>query len=154
GYARLLAGDIARRRGDLGAAVAAYRSGAAALAGAADGDRLAAALNLAEALVAAGDPDAGRAALSESRTPAEVANQADAWQATALRIALALDEPIDAARAAELDRVRARAATSGRRDLAFRTDLLSARIHIRRRERQRALVCLERAAETWKEIRM
>ena len=154
GYARLLAGDLARRRGDRQRAVAAYRDGAAAFAGAAAADRLAAALNLAESLAESGDAAAGRAALSEAHGFAVAANQVDAWLPSAVRLALTLGDPIDPIRLQELGRLRERAANSARRDLAFRTDLLAARAQLRRGRLRAALACLERADQTWKEIRM
>ena len=154
GYARLLGGDLARRRGDRAAAIVAYRSGAATLAGAAASDRLSAALNLAEALADAGDPAGGRAALSEARTLAEAANQVDQWLPSAVRVALQLGDRVEPARLHQLGRLRERAARSLRRDSAFRADLLAARVLIRSGARRRALVCLHRAQQTWKEIRM
>jgi transcriptional regulator with GAF, ATPase, and Fis domain len=154
GYARLLAGDVGRRRGDRGGAVLAYRAGAAALAGAAAGDRLYAALDLAEALAEAGDPAAGRAALSECRTLAEAANHVDSWIASAARVALALADPIAPAHLVDLERVRERAARTLRRDLAFRADVLLARARIRAGDAAAAVTSLHRARATWEEIRM
>ena len=87
----MLAGDLCRRRGDLPRALDAYRAAVASLAAA--GDRLAAALNLAEGLADAGDASAARAVLAEARTLAD-ANTVDAWLPVAIRVALALGDPI------------------------------------------------------------
>ncbi len=154
GYARLLSGDLLRRRGERQRAVAAYRAGAAALAGASGADRLVAALNLAEALADSGEAAAARATLSEARALAAAANQVDTWILPALRVALQLGDPIDPARLAELGRLREVAARSARRDLAFRADLTCARAHLRRGHLRPALACCKRADQTWKEIRM
>src|SRR5207248_7683612 len=67
---------------------------------------------------------------------------------------LTVGDAVDPAQLAELGRLRQRAAATARRDLAFRCDLLSARAHIRRGHVRLALACLERADQTWKEIRM
>ncbi|HEY2747336.1 MAG TPA: sigma 54-interacting transcriptional regulator, partial [Polyangia bacterium] len=154
GYARLLAGDLARRRGDLPRALECYRAGVASLSGAAAGDRLAAALNLAEALADGGDTGAARRALADAGALAHAANQVDAWLPVAVRVALTLGDAVDPARLAELGRLRDRAARTARRDLAFRADLTLARVHIRRGHGKRALASLARAEQTWKEIRM
>jgi transcriptional regulator with GAF, ATPase, and Fis domain/tetratricopeptide (TPR) repeat protein len=154
GYAQLLAGDLARRRGDRSAAVLAYRAGATTLVTAAARDRLQAALNLAEALAESGDPAAGRAALSDARTLAVAANQVDSFCPTAVRVALQLGDVVDGQLLAELLRLRVRAAASLRRDLAFRADVLAARAHIRAGSLVAASECLTRARSTWEEIRM
>ncbi|HXU71521.1 MAG TPA: sigma 54-interacting transcriptional regulator [Polyangia bacterium] len=155
GYARMLAGDLARRRGDLTRALDAYHAAVASLQGAAAGDRLAAALNLAEALAESGDADAAaRAALAEAHALAEAANQVDAWLPVAVRAGLALGDPVDPARLTALGQLRDRAARSARRDVAFRADLALARAHIRRGQTRRALASLSRADQIWKEIRM
>ncbi len=154
GYARLLAGDLARRRGDLPRALDAYRAGVASLAGAAAADRNAAALNHAEALADAGDAIAARGTLAEAGALAAAANQVDAWLPVAVRVALAVGDPLDPTRLAELGRLRDRAARTARRDVAFRADLALARAHIRRGQGKRALGAIGRAEQTWKEIRM
>ena len=154
GYAHLFAGDLLRRRGERARAVARYHDGVAALAGAAAGDRLAAALNLAEALAELGDGAAARATRADARRRADDRQHLDAWRPVAARVALALGDRVDPAELAELVRLRERAATSARRDVAFRADVACARVHIRRGDARAALACLERADQTWEEIRM
>ncbi len=154
GYAQLLSGDLARRRGDHRAAVLAYRAGAASLAGSPAADRLQAALNVAEALAESGDPAAGRAALADARTLAAAANQVDSFHPTAARVALLVGDTVAVELLAELTRLREQAAVSLRRDLAFRADVLAARAHIRAGNGAAAYDCLIRARSTWEEIRM
>src|SRR6185437_4296275 len=71
GYAHMLAGDLARRRDDCEGALVRYRAAVAAFAEAPVGDRVAAALNLAEALAGARDAAGARAALAEARRLAD-----------------------------------------------------------------------------------
>ena len=155
GYAHLLAGDVARRRGEAGRAVIRYRAGVV-------GARRRRRRRLARRrrstsprrspTTATAPPRA--TPLAEARRLADTANQVDAWLPVALRVALRLGDTLAPADLAELARLRDRAARSARRDLGFRADVTLARGHIRRGEPREALACLARAARTWKEIRM
>ena len=129
GYASLLEGDLARRQARLPAAVAAYQAGERLFvdAGAAREAELAR-MNLADALSEGGDFAGAAAALARCRGAADrdFALRAELSRAR-LQVADAAT-PASARRAlaATLEDARGAAAHSGRRDLAFRLDVLAA----------------------------
>jgi transcriptional regulator with GAF, ATPase, and Fis domain len=146
-YARLLEGDLARRRGRPAKALDLYQQATALLESEGPYEQAVAALNRAEVLAELGRGEEARAALAS----AEDANLVDRHRLCEARVALCLDDPCDAAR---LLPTWQRAVRAGRRDLAFRAALALARIGVRAAAADEALQWLKRAAEAWEEIRM
>jgi transcriptional regulator with GAF, ATPase, and Fis domain/Tfp pilus assembly protein PilF len=154
GYALLLAGDLARRRGDPQAAVARCRAAAQAFANAGEREQLIALRNLAEALADAGRHREAKRALDEASRRAARAGLSELLALTRVRLPLDAGEPADASALAALASCAERAASQLRRDLAFRAQVTLARSHARAGRLREALAAIEHAANHWEEILM
>jgi transcriptional regulator with GAF, ATPase, and Fis domain len=154
GYARLLAADVARRAGDPSGAVEHCRAALADFDGAGAVERLVAVRNLAEAEAEAGQGAAARRHLDQAASDAGRANQLDLVALPQVKLRLDLGERPDRAAVIALETALERALATHRRDLAFRAAVTLARAHVRAGETRRALECLDRASQTWKEILM
>jgi len=124
-YARLLEGDIDVREGDLAGAEAKYRMAVASAEQTSGGrDLLMAQLNLAKALAAQGDRSA-RAVLGQADEGDHGADDMDRIAIARGRVALALSDEL---KTDELDAAREHTRQAGSIDLAWRADLVAARI--------------------------
>jgi len=133
-YARLLEGDIYVRNNELEPAIDSYRTAVDSARAGGGRDLLMAQLNLARALATRGDA----AAMDILAEAGAVDHRDDDQDRIALargRVALALDR---ADRSAELDTERKRLRDAGTVDLAWRADLVSARLALAAGDRERA----------------
>ncbi len=150
-FATMLSADVARRRGQPEVALRSYQEAQSLATGAGPHVQAVAALNVAEALAEAGRADEARRALAQSSPLAEAANLGDTWLLARARVELLVGDPVATAM---LEQTWARATRTGRRDLQFRAALTLARAHVRLSAAATALEWLQRAQNSWEEIRM
>jgi transcriptional regulator with GAF, ATPase, and Fis domain/tetratricopeptide (TPR) repeat protein len=146
-YARLLEGDLARRRGRPAEALDLYQRATALLVDQGPYEQAVAALNRAEVLAELGRAEEAHAALAQG----DNANLVDRHRLCEAKVALVLGGGFDPER---LSPTWQRAARAGRRELAFRCALALGRAHLRAGAAALAFDWLKRAGEAWEEIRM